>query len=204
MTWRTPLPARPRFPNSADTTPAYAGCRATTTAATPGSASVFKPSSTAGAHPTMTLSHAESARHIAQTPVFCSLSVARDGSLGLADQHGEASLALDQRQVAQVSSPSCSIRSKAYSTASLPRRRFRSARKSGVPSSWAITASPSIRNDCLAPKPADGDGVAVWLLIRVAQLDQRTALPDQCLHSAEADVRPARRKSGFDPDRKSR
>jgi anti-sigma-K factor RskA len=30
------------------------------------------------------------------------LSVARDGSLGLADQLGEASLAVDQRQVAQV------------------------------------------------------------------------------------------------------
>jgi hypothetical protein len=29
-------------------------------------------------------------------------------------------------------------------------------------------------------------------LSRIAQLDQRTALPDQCLHSAEADVR-------FDP-----
>ena len=28
-------------------------------------------------------------------------------------------------------------------------------------------------------------------------LDQWTALPDQCLHSAEADVRPPRRKSGF-------
>ena len=27
-------------------------------------------------------------------------------------------------------------------------------------------------------------------LSRIAQLDQRTALPDQCLHSAEADVRP--------------
>ena len=50
------------------------------------------------------LSHAESGRHIAQTPVFgkCSLSVPRDGSLGLADQLGEASLAVDQRQVAQV------------------------------------------------------------------------------------------------------
>ena len=35
-------------------------------------------------------------------------------------------------------------------------------------------------------------------LSRIAQLDQRTALPDQCLHSAEADVRPPRRKSGFD------
>ena len=35
-------------------------------------------------------------------------------------------------------------------------------------------------------------------LSRIAQLDQRTALPDQCLHSAEADVRPSRRKSGFD------
>src|SRR3954469_15498951 len=37
------------------------------------------------------------------------------------------------------------------------------------------------------------------LLSRIAQLDQRTVLPDQCLHSAEADVRPPRRKSGFDP-----
>ena len=36
-------------------------------------------------------------------------------------------------------------------------------------------------------------------LSRIAQLDQRTALPDQCLHSAEVDVRPPRRKSGFDP-----
>jgi hypothetical protein len=40
-------------------------------------------------------------------------------------------------------------------------------------------------------------------LSRIAQLDQRTALPDQCLHSAEADVRPPRRKSGFDPTRTS-
>src|SRR6478672_5839566 len=35
-------------------------------------------------------------------------------------------------------------------------------------------------------------------LSRIAQLDQRTALPDQCLHSAEADVRSPRRKSEFD------
>ena len=40
-------------------------------------------------------------------------------------------------------------------------------------------------------------------LSRIAQLDQRTALPDQCLHSAEADVRPPRRKSGLDPLRSS-
>src|SRR6267142_2564829 len=32
--------------------------------------------------------------------------------------------------------------------------------------------------------------------IRIAQLTN--GLPDQCLHLAEADVRPARRKSGFD------
>ena len=38
-------------------------------------------------------------------------------------------------------------------------------------------------------------------LSRIAQLDQRTALADQCLPSAEADVRPPRRKSGFDPVR---
>lgn len=41
-------------------------------------------------------------------------------------------------------------------------------------------------------------------LSRIAQLDQRTALPDQCLHSAEADVRPPRRKSGFDCVKKTR
>jgi hypothetical protein len=42
------------------------------------------------------------------------------------------------------------------------------------------------------------------LLSRIAQLDQRTALPDQCLLSAEADVRPPRRKSRFDPYKLSR
>ena len=51
------------------------------------------------------LSHAESARHIAQTPVFgkcsCLLRVTAR-RLGLADQLGEASLVVDQRQVAQV------------------------------------------------------------------------------------------------------
>jgi hypothetical protein len=52
----------------------------------------------------MTLSHAESGRHIAQTPVFgkCSLSVARDGSLGTAEELGEQPLALDQWQIAQL------------------------------------------------------------------------------------------------------
>ena len=75
MTWRMRLPARRRSPTSADTTRACAGCRATTTtAAPPGSASVFKPSSTARAHPTMTefcaLSRAESAEHLAQTPAI--------------------------------------------------------------------------------------------------------------------------------------
>ena len=42
------------------------------------------------------------------------------------------------------------------------------------------------------------------LLNRIAQLDQRTAHPDQCLPSAEADVRPPRRKSGFDCVKKTR
>ena len=41
-------------------------------------------------------------------------------------------------------------------------------------------------------------------LSRIAQLDQRTTLPDQCLLSAEADVRPPRRRSGFDPLQTSR
>ena len=42
-------------------------------------------------------------------------------------------------------------------------------------------------------------GACSYLLSRIAQLDQRTALPDQCLYSAEAEVRPQRRKSGLDP-----
>ena len=46
MTWRMPLPARRRSPTSADTTRACSGLT-TTTAAPSGSASVFKPSSTA-------------------------------------------------------------------------------------------------------------------------------------------------------------
>jgi len=33
----------------------------------------------------------------------------------------------------------------------------------------------------------------------IAQLDQRTALPDQCLHSAEADVRPQGGSPGLTP-----
>jgi hypothetical protein len=37
-------------------------------------------------------------------------------------------------------------------------------------------------------------------LSRIAQLDQRTALPDQCLHSAEADMRRPRGGSGIDPE----
>ena len=41
-------------------------------------------------------------------------------------------------------------------------------------------------------------------LSRIAQLDQRTAFADQCLHSAEADVPPPRRRSGFDPLQTSR
>ena len=45
--------------------------------------------------------------------------------------------------------------------------------------------------------PFRGLTALFWLLF--AQLDPRTALPDQCLHSAEADVRPPRRKSGFEP-----
>ena len=44
----------------------------------------------------------------------------------------------------------------------------------------------------------DRGGSAAGAKQNCAQLDQRTALPDQCLPSAEADVRPPRRKSGFD------
>ena len=56
-----------------------------------------------------------------------------------------------------------------------------------------IVNSPSPILPQLTASTKNGQSV----LSRVAQLDQRTALPDQCLHSAEADVRPPRRKSGF-------
>ena len=46
------------------------------------------------------------------------------------------------------------IRSKANSTASCPRRLLRSARKSDIPSSLAITTSPSIRNDVALTRSA--------------------------------------------------
>jgi hypothetical protein len=67
--------------------------------------------------------------------------------LGLADQFEEPPLALDQWQVAQVVTVMLDQVPKAYSTVSWPRRRLRSASKSGVPSSREITASPSIRNE---------------------------------------------------------
>ena len=49
------------------------------------------------------------------------------------------------------------------------------------------------------PLASTGSLIRPSRLSRIAQLDQRTALPDQCLHSAEADVRPPRRKAEFDP-----
>ena len=49
------------------------------------------------------LSHAESGRHIAPDSSFWEMQFVRpDGSLGHPDQLGEASLAVDQRQVAQI------------------------------------------------------------------------------------------------------
>ena len=54
--------------------------------------------------------------------------------------------ALDQRQVAQILAVMFD-QVEANSNASCPRPLLRSACKSGVPSSRAIIASPSIRND---------------------------------------------------------
>ena len=74
----------------------------------------------------------------------------------------------------------------------------------GLLSAWrALLGEPGrraiLRFSAVSPTPVDASGRHA--LSRIAQLDQRTALPDQCLHSAEADVRPPRRKSGFDPER---
>ena len=52
------------------------------------------------------------------------MSVARDGSLGVADQLGEASLAVDQRQVAQVAAVMLNQGRKANSTAALAPQRM--------------------------------------------------------------------------------
>lgn len=111
MTWRTLLPARRRSPNSADTIRACAGCRATTTTATPhGSASDIKPSSTAEgtsvydgifARP-LTLRAPGILRRLQFLGNAACLSRVTDSPLGLADQLGEASVAVDQRQVASV------------------------------------------------------------------------------------------------------
>ena len=73
--------------------------------------------------------------------------------LGPAEQNLEPPLALDQRQVAQ------EVGVLPEQVEGVPRRLrapvwFRSAWKSGVPSSRAITASPSIRNDCALMRSA--------------------------------------------------
>ena len=47
---------------------------------------------------------------------------------------------------------------------------------------WEI---PKMRNDLFT----DHYGFVVDYLSRIAQVDQRTAFPDQCLHSAETNVR---------------
>jgi hypothetical protein len=62
---------------------------------------------------------------------------------------------------------------------------------------WRCISSAPVRRvsrrEChLADNP-------IFALSRIAQLDQRTALPDQCLHSAEADVRPQGGSPGLDP-----
>ena len=76
--------------------------------------------------------------------------VRRDGSLGLADQLGEASLAVDQRLVAQV------VVVMLNQVGGEQHRLTATALAlSSVPSSRAITTSPSISNDCLAPKPTE-------------------------------------------------
>ena len=84
--------------------------------------------------------------------------------LGPAEQSGEPSLALDQRQVAQIV---------AVLTASLLRRRLRSAWKSGMPSPLTTTASPSIRNECASRRAAastmEGKRSAQSLPLRVKQ-----------------------------------
>ena len=72
------------------------------------------------------------------------------------------------------------------------------ARSRGSFSAWRALLTASDPQFCGFQRfnPVSSGGHA---LSRIAPLDQRTALPDQCLHSAEADVRPPRRKSGFDP-----
>jgi hypothetical protein len=76
------------------------------------------------------------------------------------------------------SAPSCCNRSKAYSNASGPRRLLRNARKSDIPSSPAITTSPSIRNECASRRAAtstmEGKRSAQSLPLRVKQ---RTRAP---------------------------
>jgi len=55
--------------------------------------------------------------------------------------------------------------------------------RSGPSKTWVKSKNPASE----AMRREHEEEVA---LSRIAQLDQRTALPDQCLHSAEADVRP--------------
>jgi hypothetical protein len=63
------------------------------------------------------------------------------------------------------------------------------------PAAHSFANSIGIKHATFAPSR---NHVGFLPLRALAKSNQRTALPDQCLHSAEADLRPPRRESGFD------
>ena len=67
----------------------------------------------------------------------------------------------------------------------------------GLPNSFCAFSCPIPR--CLNRFVPPAVAPVILIVAFMVVLAKRTALPDQCLHSAEADVRPPRRKSGFGP-----
>jgi hypothetical protein len=108
------------------------------------------------------------------------------------DERFEVTVTFDERRGYVASAPELRLPVTALSLGGLRRRieALTAARRS-----HHHVESGSRRSARARPPPQQAQ------LSRIAQLDQRTALPDQCLHSAEVDVRPPRRKSGFDPQR---
>jgi hypothetical protein len=80
--------------------------------------------------------------------------VDQDSRLGIPQKPCQGSFAVEERKIAKIPRPSCSIRSKAYSIALCEASRRRSSSKSDNPSGPSTTASPSIMKLLALIRPA--------------------------------------------------
>ena len=108
---------------------------------------------------------------------------------------GLANSASAPSPVVLIRRPSRLCRTAGASAAPRPGRNFRTRGGS---------ATPSSRTAMLIPSPKRSPSAPTITSPKQNCACQRTALSDQCLLSAEADVRPPWRKSGFDCVKKTR